>query len=125
VPAVTLQAGEQWLGRTNTVSQLTFANPGPFVSDVYKAAAAQNVIVVGGHARTVGSSGGYLTGGGHSPFAHFYGLAVDSEFSSASATCSLGGDLTLAKICCRSNWSPLKVSTRPSTLMLIPNTSLP
>ncbi|KAF7505684.1 hypothetical protein GJ744_000533 [Endocarpon pusillum] len=59
VHAVTLQAGEQWL-------------------DVYRAAAEQNVIVVGGHARTVGSAGGYLTGGGHSPFAYFYGLAVDN-----------------------------------------------
>ncbi|ERF73264.1 hypothetical protein EPUS_03096 [Endocarpon pusillum Z07020] len=59
VHAVTLQAGEQWL-------------------DVYRAAAERNVIVVGGHARTVGSAGGYLTGGGHSPFAHFYGLAVDN-----------------------------------------------
>ncbi|KAI9840689.1 MAG: hypothetical protein M1837_001365 [Sclerophora amabilis] len=58
-PAVTLQAGEQWL-------------------DVYQAAAQQDVIVVGGAARTVGSAGGYLTGGGHSPFAHFYGLAVDN-----------------------------------------------
>jgi hypothetical protein len=51
--------------------------------DVYKAAAEQNVIVVGGHARTVGAAGGYLTGGGHSAFAHSYGLAVDSEFLSA------------------------------------------
>jgi hypothetical protein len=77
VSAVTLQAGEQWL-------------------DVYKDAAAHNVTVVGGSARTVGAAGvglstyhvsqylanhvaqGYLTGGGHSPFAHFYGLAADN-----------------------------------------------
>ncbi|PGH10691.1 hypothetical protein AJ80_07447 [Polytolypa hystricis UAMH7299] len=59
IPAVTLQAGEQW-------------------KDVYEAAAEQGVIVVGGHARTVGAAGGYLTGGGHSPFAHYYGLAVDN-----------------------------------------------
>jgi FAD/FMN-containing dehydrogenase len=26
----------------------------------------------------VGAAGGYLTGGGHTPFAHFYGLAVDN-----------------------------------------------
>ncbi|KAI1974981.1 hypothetical protein LOZ51_002484 [Ophidiomyces ophidiicola] len=59
IPAVTLQTGEQW-------------------QDVYKAAAEQGVIVVGGAARTVGSAGGYMTGGGHSPFSHFYGLAVDN-----------------------------------------------
>jgi hypothetical protein len=49
------------------------------VLDVYKDAQAHNVTVVGGSARTVGAAGGYLTGGGHSPFAHFYGLAADSE----------------------------------------------
>ncbi|WEW60423.1 hypothetical protein PRK78_005909 [Emydomyces testavorans] len=63
VAGVTLQAGEQWL---------------EVFADVYKAAAEQGVIVVGGSARTVGAAGGYLTGGGHSPFAHFYGLAVDN-----------------------------------------------
>ncbi|EEP82063.1 predicted protein [Uncinocarpus reesii 1704] len=59
IPAVTLQAGEQWL-------------------DVYRAAAEEGVIVVGGSAQTVGAAGGYLTGGGHSAFSHFYGLAVDN-----------------------------------------------
>lgn len=53
----------------------------PVGTDVYKAAAEQGVIVVGGSARTVGAAGGYLTGGGHSPFSHFYGLAVDSRFA--------------------------------------------
>lgn len=57
----------------------TFTN-GFLRVDVYKAAAEQGVIVVGGAARTVGAAGGYLTGGGHSPFAHFYGLAVDSKY---------------------------------------------
>ncbi|KAE8160751.1 hypothetical protein BDV40DRAFT_313563 [Aspergillus tamarii] len=59
VPAVTLQAGEQWF-------------------DVYQAAAKQGVLVVGGSARTVGAAGGYVLGGGHSPFAHYYGLAADN-----------------------------------------------
>jgi hypothetical protein len=48
--------------------------------DIYDDAARHNVTVVGGSARTVGAAGGYLTGGGHSPFAHWYGLAADSEF---------------------------------------------
>lgn len=47
--------------------------------DVYHAAAKQGVLVVGGSARTVGAAGGYLLGGGHSPFAHYYGLAADSQ----------------------------------------------
>ncbi|KAJ9614419.1 hypothetical protein H2200_002555 [Cladophialophora chaetospira] len=59
VPAVTLQSGEQWL-------------------DVYLAAAQQRVIVVGGHARTVGAAGGWLTGGGHSAWSNKYGLGVDN-----------------------------------------------
>lgn len=46
--------------------------------DVYNDAAAHNVIVVGGSATTVGAAGGYLTGGGHSAWSHFYGLAVDN-----------------------------------------------
>ncbi|KAK5411719.1 hypothetical protein LTR90_008093 [Exophiala xenobiotica] len=62
VAAVTLQAGEQWL-------------------DVYKAASQERVTVVGGAARTVGAAGGWLTGGGHSPFANAYGLGVDSKRS--------------------------------------------
>ena len=58
--AVTLQAGEQLL-------------------DIYEAAAEQGVTFTGGSAQTVGAVGGYMTGGGHSPFGHFYGMAVDSE----------------------------------------------
>ncbi|KAK2757894.1 hypothetical protein FQN54_004300 [Arachnomyces sp. PD_36] len=59
VPAVTIQAGEQLL-------------------DIYEAAAEEGVTFTGGAAQTVGAAGGYMTGGGHSPFAHFYGLAVDN-----------------------------------------------
>lgn len=57
--AVTLSAGEQWL-------------------DVYHDADAHGAIVVGGAATTVGAAGGYVLGGGHSPWAHFYGLAADN-----------------------------------------------
>ncbi|EAW22098.1 FAD/FMN-containing protein [Aspergillus fischeri NRRL 181] len=68
IPAATLQAGEQWF-------------------DVYQAAAKQGVLIVGGSARTVGAAGGYVLGGGHSPFAHYYGLAADNvlEMSIVSA----------------------------------------
>ena len=46
--------------------------------DVYQAAEKHGVLIAGGSARTVGAAGGYLLGGGHSPFAHYYGLAADS-----------------------------------------------
>jgi hypothetical protein len=64
--------------------------------DVYQAAAKQGVLIVGGSARTVGAAGGYLLGGGHSPFAHNYGLAVDSQWlvpTSLSHTSNGNADL--------------------------------
>lgn len=70
VPAVTLQAGEQWL-------------------DVYRDADVQERTVVGGSARTVGAAGGWLTGGGHSAWSHFYGLGVDSKSFFLSSICLL------------------------------------
>lgn len=45
-----------------------------------------NVTIAGGSARTVGAAGGYLTGGGHSPFAHFYGLAADNLLEATVVT---------------------------------------
>jgi hypothetical protein len=48
--------------------------------DVYRDAADHKVIVVGGSARTVGAAGGWLLGGGVSPFSQIYGLGVDSMF---------------------------------------------
>ena len=55
--AATLQAGTQW-------------------GDAYKAAAANNVQVVGGSDPTVGI-GGFLLGGGHGPLTPQYGLGAD------------------------------------------------
>lgn len=60
----------RWLG---------FLRTDACVPDVYEAAAEQGVIVAGGHARTVGAAGGWLTGGGHSAWSNLYGLGVDSE----------------------------------------------
>jgi FAD binding domain len=67
IPAVTLQPGEQWL-------------------DVYHDAGAHNVIVAGGAARTVGAAGGYVLGGGHSPFSFYYGLAADNVLEMSLVT---------------------------------------
>ena len=46
--------------------------------DVYKEADRQNVNIVGGNAQSVGASGGYVLGGGHSSMSPAYGLAVDN-----------------------------------------------
>ena len=46
--------------------------------DVYKIADANNVVVVGGNAQSVGAAGGYVQGGGHSALSPAYGLSVDN-----------------------------------------------
>lgn len=79
VPAVTLRAGEQWIGKyflcCATCGMMLIVR----LIDVYEAATNEGVIVVGGHARTVGAAGGWLTGGGHSAWSNLYGLGVDSK----------------------------------------------
>lgn len=45
--------------------------------EVYAAVAAQRLRVVGGACATVGLSGGYLQGGGHSALSSTYGMAAD------------------------------------------------
>ncbi|KAG9113669.1 hypothetical protein FRC07_007765 [Ceratobasidium sp. 392] len=62
VPAVTLGAGEQWRGE----------------SYVYEAVDKRNMTIVGGAANSVGASGGWVQGGGHSPLGFLYGMGVDN-----------------------------------------------
>lgn len=57
VPAASLGSGENW-------------------GDIYAAAHARGITLVGGTGDTIGL-GGYLTGGGHSPLSAKLGLAVD------------------------------------------------
>ncbi|KAK4160453.1 bifunctional solanapyrone synthase [Cladorrhinum sp. PSN259] len=45
--------------------------------EVYRAAEANNVTVVGGECRTVGMAGGYIAGGGHSPMSSIAGMGAD------------------------------------------------
>ncbi|KAK4182729.1 hypothetical protein QBC35DRAFT_509406 [Podospora australis] len=49
--------------------------------EVYKAAEANNVTVVGGECRTVGIAGGYIAGGGHSPMSTLAGMGADQVLS--------------------------------------------
>jgi FAD/FMN-containing dehydrogenase len=50
------------------------------LKSLYIAANAQNKLFVSGAAATVCTAGGYLQGGGHSPFSPIYGLAADNVF---------------------------------------------
>ena len=45
--------------------------------DAYEFADAHNVTIVGGYAQSVGASGGWLMGGGHSVLSTHFGLGVD------------------------------------------------
>ncbi|ORY64944.1 uncharacterized protein BCR38DRAFT_484417 [Pseudomassariella vexata] len=51
------------------------------VMQMYEAADALNLVVVGGIGRTVGLGGGYIAGGGHSPLMSTYGLGADQVLS--------------------------------------------
>ena len=50
---------------------------GVLAIDLYRAADALGLHVVGGAARTVGIGGGYTLGGGHSPLSSVHGMAAD------------------------------------------------
>lgn len=58
--------------------------------ELYMAAAKQNRTVVGGSSHTVGAAGGYIQGGGHSPFGAWGGLGSDNalEFEIVTADVS-------------------------------------
>ncbi|KAG0352842.1 hypothetical protein BC939DRAFT_462832 [Gamsiella multidivaricata] len=64
--------------------------------DVYKAADEHNVIVVGGAEGTVGASGGFCQGGGHSPISPRHGLCVDNVLQYKVVTAD--GDLKVANV---------------------------
>ena len=66
-------------------------------ADVYKEAEKRNVIVVGGNAQTVGTTGGYVQGGGHGCMGVKYGLAVDNVLEVDIVTAD--GNLLTANAC--------------------------
>ncbi|KAI3320206.1 FAD binding domain-containing protein [Xylariaceae sp. AK1471] len=51
------------------------------IFEAYQAARKANVTIVGGEGRTVGITGGYILGGGHSPLSSIYGMASDHVLS--------------------------------------------
>jgi hypothetical protein len=53
------------------------AGAGAQVYEIYAAAHAQGLVVIGGEGQTVGAMGGYVQGGGHSPLSSLHGMAAD------------------------------------------------
>ncbi|KAH8667106.1 hypothetical protein BX600DRAFT_436471 [Xylariales sp. PMI_506] len=54
---------------------------GVLTEDLYKAAEAKGLQVVGGIVPSIGIGGGYVAGGGHSPFISKYGMGADQVIS--------------------------------------------
>ncbi|KAI0646623.1 FAD-binding domain-containing protein [Trametes meyenii] len=63
-------------GCSTTYDAITVGT-GVLTQDVYEFADKVNRTVIGGYHQTIGFSGGYLLGGGHSILSPVYGLAVD------------------------------------------------
>ncbi|KAI0371373.1 FAD-binding domain-containing protein [Pilatotrama ljubarskyi] len=63
-------------GCSTTYDAIT-VGAGVFTQDVYEFADKVNRTVIGGYHQTIGFSGGYFLGGGHSILSPVYGLAVD------------------------------------------------
>ncbi|KAM5541133.1 hypothetical protein V8D89_005062 [Ganoderma adspersum] len=61
----------------NTTYDAITTGAGVLAQDVYKFADGVNRTIIGGYHQTVGFSGGYFLGGGHSILSPVYGLAVD------------------------------------------------
>ncbi|KAH7241288.1 hypothetical protein BKA59DRAFT_512812 [Fusarium tricinctum] len=74
---------------SNAAPQDVFsAGPGVTVEELYRAAGANGVAVVGGLSPTVGASGGWILGGGAGPFARHFGLGVDNVVQFEAVTSS-------------------------------------
>jgi len=65
------------VGGEDVGSTMTIGSGVP-LNVIYPAAKAQGKMVTAGFASSVVASGGYIQGGGHSPFSPALGLAVDS-----------------------------------------------
>ncbi|KAI5083692.1 hypothetical protein GOP47_0003435 [Adiantum capillus-veneris] len=77
-PAVTVESGAQW-------------------GELYAAAEAKNLVVVGAMSASVSTGGGFLQGGGHSPLSPFLGLAADNVVEMKVVTAD--GRLQTANAC--------------------------
>ncbi|KAJ3048152.1 hypothetical protein HK097_010820 [Rhizophlyctis rosea] len=84
-------------GLEGSPSEVVTVGAGSRWGEVYEATNARGKLVVGGFAATVGASGGYVLGGGHSALSPQLGLAVDNvlQFTVVTPT----GNLITASSC--------------------------
>lgn len=59
--------------------------------ELYAAVARQNRTVVVGSSHSVGAAGGYIQGGGHSPFGAWKGLASDNALEFELVVANVSG----------------------------------
>lgn len=69
-----LEFYKEYSSPTHTRSAMKVGD-GDLIYELYEAADAHGVVVVGGEGKTVGLGGGYIAGGGHSLVSPLYGLA--------------------------------------------------
>ena len=88
------------------------AGAGSYVSDIYHQLSLHNQTVIDGMGREV-TMGGYLTGGGHSPLSHIYGLGADQVYEVEMVTPA--GEIVTANECQNTDlfWAVRGVSTEP------------
>lgn len=72
------------------------AGAGSYVSDIYSHLDLHNQTIIDGMGKEV-TLGGYLTGGGHSPLSHMYGLGSDQVYEVEMVTPS--GEIITANEC--------------------------
>ncbi|KIH92013.1 FAD binding protein domain-containing protein [Sporothrix brasiliensis 5110] len=73
-----IQFVKSYTGPGNYTGGAVKVGAGVLFRDLYPAAKAEGVDVVGAESMTVGISGGYVQGGGHSPLSGLYGMASDN-----------------------------------------------
>ncbi|EUC26741.1 hypothetical protein COCCADRAFT_113506 [Bipolaris zeicola 26-R-13] len=87
--------GTVWNGSTLTIR-------GSYAwSDLYEAAAQNDVILVGGNNEGPSSTGGWVQGGGHSPVTRYYGLGANQVLSARVILAS--GEIVQANRCTNSD----------------------
>ena len=83
---------------------------GSYVSDIYYHLSLRNQTAIDGMGSEV-TFGGYLTGGGHSPLSHIYGLGADQIYEVEMVTPT--GEIVTANECQNTDlfWAVRGVST--------------
>jgi FAD/FMN-containing dehydrogenase len=94
------------------------AGAGSYVSEMYSTLNAINQTLVDGMGPEV-TLGGYLTGGGHSPISHIYGLGSDQVYEVEIVKPT--GEIVTANECQNTDlfWAVRGVSPDPSTEVTI------